>query len=99
MNLFSSGHQVKEINFDICPENARKFANNCVRSITQNRIQDILPSNSINSNTDAILLNVIYCKGRLNHSFELDLTPDISVRRKIKKNKKHSANKTFNNGQ
>lgn len=97
MNLFSSGHQVKEINFEICPDNSRKFVNNCVKSITQSYIQDILPPNSVDNNTDAILLNVIYCKGQLNRTFELDLTPNVKASKKAKKDKKHSG-KNFNNG-
>ncbi|XP_077277108.1 serine protease inhibitor 88Ea-like [Temnothorax americanus] len=106
MNLFSSGHhQVKEINFDNRPDHTRDFVNNTVKCLTQKYIQDVLPPDNINSNTDGILLNIIYCEGQLDPSFDLDTTPDISVSKKTrqkdkkdKKNKKDSTKKNFNNG-
>lgn len=98
INLFSHGHQVKEVNLDIRPDHTRDFVNNCVKSISQNCIKEILPSNSIDNNTDAILLNVIYCNGQFDRSQDLDIKPGIDVRKKTKKTRKHSKNKNSNNG-
>ncbi|XP_070519899.1 serine protease inhibitor 88Ea-like isoform X4 [Cardiocondyla obscurior] len=65
MNLFSAGHQVKEINFDFFPDYTRTFINSSIKVITQGCIQDVMPRGTIDTKTDAILLNVIYCKGVL----------------------------------
>lgn len=103
MTLFSTGHQVKEMNVDIRPDHTRNFINNTVYCISQKCIKNILPPDSIDSETDAILLNVIYCDGQLDYS--VNDTSD-SIKKKTeeqenerKKDKKRSTGKNFNNGQ
>jgi len=94
INLFSSAHQVKEVNFDFRPDHTWSFVENSVKCISQNRIEKILPSNSFDNNTDAILLNVMYCNGQFDRSRDLD----IDMRKKTKPDGKHCKDKNFNNG-
>ncbi|KAL0113661.1 hypothetical protein PUN28_012654 [Cardiocondyla obscurior] len=82
MNLFSAGHQVKEINFDFFPDYTRTFINSSIKVITQGCIQDVMPRGTIDTKTDAILLNVIYCKGVLESGFEIDICEVTRKKRK-----------------
>ncbi|XP_011700302.1 PREDICTED: serpin B9-like [Wasmannia auropunctata] len=73
MNLFSSGHQLKEITFQLRPEHARNFFNNSIKSVTQGRIENLLGPESIHVKTEVVLFNAIYCKGQLSGSFDFDI--------------------------
>jgi len=54
----------------------------------------MLPSNSIDENTEVVLLNVIYCKGELDDSFDFDVNDRENARKNILI---HSKSKKFNN--
>lgn len=96
INLFSFTHLVKEVNFDIRPDHTWSFVENSVKCISRNRIQKILPPDSFDNNTDAILLNVMYCNGQFDRSRDLDIKSDIDMRKKT--DGKYCKDKNFNNG-
>jgi len=85
IELFSS----YGLDFGIPPQ---AYINNVVTWVTQRCIQNLLPPNSIDSNTEIILLSTIYCEG------QLDLISDVNDHENTK-NVGHSKNKNFNNGQ
>jgi len=80
-----------DLHFGIPPQ-ASNYINNVVTWVTQRCIQNLLPPNSIDSNTEIILLNTIYCKS------QLDVISDVNDHENTKKGG-HSKNKNFNNGQ
>jgi len=74
------------------PSQAYNHINNVVEWVTQRCIQNLLPPNSIDSNTEIIMLSTIYCKSHL------DVISDVKDHENTK-NVGHSKNKNFNNGQ
>ncbi|XP_036143139.1 serpin B5-like [Monomorium pharaonis] len=77
LNLFSSGHQVKEIIFEMRPDLDLKFINNSINCVTQQNIQNVLAPTSINTDTEVVIYNAIYCKGRFSESwFDLNISDD-----------------------
>jgi len=89
IELFSS--YGLDLHFGIPPQ-AYNYINNVVSWVTQRSIQNLLPPNSIDSNTEIILLSTIYCEG------QLDVICDVSDHENTK-NVGHFKNKNFNNGQ
>ncbi|XP_011862668.1 PREDICTED: serpin B13-like [Vollenhovia emeryi] len=99
LNLFETEHFAKEVNFNYRPHITRDFVNNCVAVLSQRHIKEMLPPDSIDENTDLILFNVIYVQSELDCNFELNTTPDASVRKRIKNKKtKNSTDTNLNNG-
>lgn len=97
LNLFSSGHQVKEMTFDPRPDLARHFINNSITCVTQHHIQNLLPANSIDCDTEVVVYNAIYCKGQLDGSFDFDINDREDTENGLVE--QHvSKNKFFNNG-
>ncbi|KYN14445.1 PREDICTED: serpin B3-like [Trachymyrmex cornetzi] len=64
LNLHATANSVKECNFSDRPNLVRNFVNNIVSCTTQSYIQNLLPPNSIDENTEIIMFNTIYFKGR-----------------------------------
>ena len=56
------GAGLTELNFAADPEAARKYINDIVSADTHDRIKDLLPQNSIDNNTKAVITNAIYFK-------------------------------------
>lgn len=59
--LFSE--ELQTTNFAKDPESARVSINNWVENRTHNLIKDLLPSGTIDSNTNLVLVNAAYFKG------------------------------------
>lgn len=70
MNLLSASNSVKEYDFNIHPDRVRNFVNNIVTCTTQSCIQNLLPPNSIDNNTEIIMFNTIYFKGQFDDSYD-----------------------------
>jgi len=92
LNLHSATNSVKECNFNIRPDLVRDFINNIVTCMTQRCIQNLLPPNSIDKNTEIIILNTIYFKCQFDESnnFDIQNHKDMLLA-------KHCKNKNFNN--
>ncbi|XP_018055075.1 PREDICTED: serpin B3-like [Atta colombica] len=69
LNLHSATNSVKECNFNMRPDLVRDFINNIVTCTTQRCIQNLLPPNSIDKNTEIIILNTIYFKGQFDENY------------------------------
>ena len=73
------GH-LREMNFVSDPQGARKIINDWVATQTHDKIQNLLPPDSVNAATRLVLTNAIYFKGTWQHSFQKRLTqPDDFV--------------------
>ena len=63
------------------PEIARDAINSWVREITGDKLPDLLPENSLNTNTKLVIVNAVYFHGFWKHAFDPSLTEkrDFSV--------------------
>lgn len=59
---YNYGAGIESTDFEADPEGIRKYINSVVSQDTHDRIKDLLPENSIKSNTMAVLTNAIYFK-------------------------------------
>ncbi|XP_053570625.1 serpin B6 [Bombina bombina] len=71
---------VQAVNFLEEAENARKTINSWVEGQTEGKIQDILPSGSVDSLTRLILVNAIYFKGNWETKFPPENTEEKPFR-------------------
>ena len=69
------------VNFESDFEEIRQEINKWVESRTEDRIQDLLPEDSLDSDTRFVLVNAIYFFGSWQHPFDEDLTDDADFRR------------------
>ncbi len=70
------GSPVYATNFAADPEASRQTINTWVEEQTRDRIQDLLPPQSITRSTAAVLTNAVYFKAPWASKFENDLTRD-----------------------
>lgn len=68
------GCQVEGVNFCKNPGPARKIINDWVESATENKIKDLMPSDSITPDTRLVLVNAIYFKGMWKDQFKKNAT-------------------------
>ena len=68
------GDVVAEADFHGAPDDARTTINESVSEQTRGRIEDLLPSGSVTSNTRAVITNAVYFKGAWLEEFDPDLT-------------------------
>lgn len=61
LDFFSE--ELQPVDFKANPEAVRGQINQWVSNVTRNNIRDLLPENSIDESTDAVLANAIYFKG------------------------------------
>ena len=69
------------VNFESDFEQIRQEINQWVEDRTQERIQDLLPEDSLDSDTRFVLVNAIYFYGSWKHPFEKNLTSDADFTR------------------
>uniref|UniRef100_A0A4W3GHN1 Serpin family C member 1 n=1 Tax=Callorhinchus milii TaxID=7868 RepID=A0A4W3GHN1_CALMI len=62
------------VNFKYQPEQARAVINGWVAEHTEQRIQDVVPENTLTSNTALVLVNAIYFKGWWKSTFNKEVT-------------------------
>lgn len=65
LRLFSVGYQGTETKNFSKRNVARIYVNNCISILTECKIQELLPRNSIDSNTDVIMTNSMYLSSKL----------------------------------
>lgn len=70
------GAGLREIDFGADPERARHTINAWVEQQTHDKIQDLLPSGTIDRQTELVLTNAIYFKGRWRTAFPKGRTQD-----------------------
>lgn len=68
------GAGLRLVDFDIDPETARQLINEWVSQQTQEKIQDLFPPGTIDSNTRLALVNAIYFKASWMEAFDPDNT-------------------------
>ncbi|KAG5324357.1 SPB3 protein, partial [Acromyrmex heyeri] len=95
LTLHSATNSVKEYTFNIYADLVRNFVNNIVTCTTQRCIENLLPPNSIDKNTEIIMLNTIYLKGQ-NHKESYDDLDELHEDTLLAKHIK-CKNKNFNN--
>uniref|UniRef100_A0A4W5P1X7 Antithrombin-III n=1 Tax=Hucho hucho TaxID=62062 RepID=A0A4W5P1X7_9TELE len=64
------GAKLMPLNFKEKPELSRVTINDWIANKTENRIQNTLPKDSLNSNTVLVLVNTIYFKGQWKSKFD-----------------------------
>ncbi|KAM4834957.1 uncharacterized protein RHO17_023523 [Thomomys bottae] len=69
--------ELEQLSFAKASEKARKHINTWVSKQTEGKIQDMLPSNSINEQTKLVLVNAIYFKGKWDEKFEEMFTKEM----------------------
>ncbi len=69
------------LDFFADPEGSREIINDWVEQMTENRIEDLLPENSITPDTRLVLTNAIYFKADWEFPFEKDMTHPASFAR------------------
>jgi serpin B len=72
----SYGAGMRLVDFKNAPESARRQINEWVSDQTGNRIQDIIPSGSIDATTRLVLANAIYFKATWEYEFDPNETAD-----------------------
>uniref|UniRef100_A0A7M4FJ34 Serpin B10 n=1 Tax=Crocodylus porosus TaxID=8502 RepID=A0A7M4FJ34_CROPO len=72
------------INFRTAAEQAREEINSWVMNQTEGRIQDLLPTGSVDSRTALVLVNAIYFKGKWEKQFLKENTSERPFRTKTK---------------
>ena len=70
----SYGAGVRPVDFREDPERSRTAINDWVADRTEEKIEDLIPPNAINSSTRLALVNAIYFKARWIHTFDRSLT-------------------------
>lgn len=70
------GAPLEQIDFKAAPEPARKHINEWVEDHTEKRIKDLLPANSVKSDTKLVLVNALYFKADWVQKFEKTATRD-----------------------
>ncbi len=78
---FNYGAGLYAVNFESDFEEIRQEINQWVEDQTQERIKDLLPEDSLDSDTRFILVNAIYFFGSWKHPFDKDLTSDSDFHR------------------
>lgn len=68
LDLF--GDQLEKTNFHTNPNAVRDYINQWVSNETKGHIRDLLPPTSITENTDLVLANAVYFKGRWKNRFD-----------------------------
>ncbi|KAL4634861.1 antithrombin-III [Arapaima gigas] len=66
------GAKLMSLNFKENPELSRKIINEWISNKTENKIQDTLPDDALDSNTLLVLVNTIYFKGQWMSKFNKD---------------------------
>lgn len=61
---------LEKVDFFLNPENSRQVINNWVSNQTHQKIKDLIPKGSINSETKLVLTNAIYFKGDWKYQFK-----------------------------
>jgi len=72
------GAGLKEVDFAADSESARRTINAWVERETRNKIQDLIPPNSLSPLTSLVLTNAIYFKGKWEVPFEKNRTKEES---------------------
>ncbi|KOX78111.1 Antithrombin-III [Melipona quadrifasciata] len=68
LDLF--GDQLEKTDFHTNPNAVRDYINQWVSNETKGHIRDLLPPTSITENTDLVLVNAVYFKGRWKNRFD-----------------------------
>ncbi|XP_053571803.1 leukocyte elastase inhibitor-like [Bombina bombina] len=61
--------ELKKVDFRDNPEPTRQYINNWIEEQTRGKIQNLLPENSVNSDTQLVIANVIYLLANWTHRF------------------------------
>ncbi|KAL4435123.1 hypothetical protein ABPG74_003616 [Tetrahymena malaccensis] len=64
------GSEIQQVNFVSDSEKIRIEINKLVEAITKDKIKNLLPPNSLSSQTEMVLVNAIYFKGNWQNKFE-----------------------------
>ena len=72
------GAGLSGLDFKTQPEPSRLKINEWVQQQTKDKIKDLLPQKSITAETDLVLTNAIYFKGKWAEPFKKDLTKEDS---------------------
>jgi serpin B len=68
--------RLDEVNFTSDPEGSRKTINDWVAGQTHDKIKNLMPAGTIDSNTRLVLTNAIYFKGKWDSPFNKRMTND-----------------------
>ncbi|XP_007933560.1 serpin B9 [Orycteropus afer afer] len=79
--------ELEQLSFAKAAERSRKHINAWVSKKTEGKIQELLPDNSIDSQTRLVLANAIYFKGRWNEEFNKTYTRKMPFKINKKKQK------------
>lgn len=71
------GAEVQRLDFRGAPDPSRILINEWVMANTQDRIRDLLPAGSIQSDTRLVLVNAVYFHGNWSREFDRDQTTDL----------------------
>ncbi|XP_075682815.1 leukocyte elastase inhibitor-like isoform X2 [Rhinoderma darwinii] len=71
---------LQSVDFSAKPEDCRKEINSWVEQKTEGKIQDLLPSGSVDSLTRLVLVNAIYFKGNWSNQFDKNSTREMPFR-------------------
>ncbi|XP_062952431.1 serpin B9 isoform X1 [Cynocephalus volans] len=69
--------ELEQLSFVKAAEESRKHINSWVSKKTEDKIQELLPGNSIDAQTRLVLVNAIYFKGRWNEQFDKEYTREM----------------------
>ncbi|XP_008578619.1 PREDICTED: serpin B9 isoform X2 [Galeopterus variegatus] len=69
--------ELEQLSFVKAAEESRKHINSWISKKTEDKIQELLPGNSIDAQTRLVLVNAIYFKGRWNEQFDKEYTREM----------------------